>query len=252
MPRYRNFNFLSLFLVASGILTSSLSADSVDKPPKLFPDRTCAVFQGDSITHGGRGGDPNHAIGHSYVILIAAPQAAYYPEAHFQFHNRGVSGNAVGSLVGRWNNDTLALKPDVVSILIGVNDLLQTVNQGHPFSIQDFEGSYRRILAETLKSNPNVRFVLCEPFIEHGKNTDPFWNEDLQAVQQMQALVSKLAAEYKAPVVHLQKVFDDAVAVYHPVDYWVWDGIHPTFAGHQLIADAWVRAYSEFYKFQNP
>lgn len=252
MPHYRDFVFLSLSLVTSGILASSLSADPVDKPPKLFPDRTCVVFQGDSITHGGRGGDPNHAIGHSYVILIAAPQAAYYPESRFQFHNRGISGNTIGALAGRWSRDTLSLKPDVASVLIGVNDLLQTINQGRPFSIQDFEGSYRRILDETLRANPNVRFVLCEPFIEHGKNTDSFWNEDLQAVQQMQALVSKLGAEYKAPVVHLQKVFDDAIAAHPPVDYWIWDGVHPTFEGHQLIADAWIRAYREFYKNQNP
>jgi lysophospholipase L1-like esterase len=257
MMSYRKFVLLPpvqvlMVVVASVSLSAPLSADPCDKPAKLFPDKTCVVFQGDSITHGGRGSDPNHVIGHGYVILIAAPQAAYYPEARFQFHNRGVSANAIEAMAARWNNDTLALKPDVVSVLIGVNDLLQTVNQGRPFSIQDFEKSYRRILDETLRSNPKVRFVLCEPFIEHGKNTDPFWNEDEQGVQQMQELVARLGSEYKAPVVHLQKVLDDAIAAHPPVGYWVWDGVHPTFAGHQLIADAWVRAYREFYTTPNP
>lgn len=215
--------------------------------PKLFPDHARIVFQGDSITHGGRGGDPNHIIGHSYVILIAAPQAAYYPDVAFQFFNRGVSGNTINAMYGRWKVDTLNLKPDVVSILIGVNDLFGTVGKGQPFDVNNYEKTYRKILDDTRKANPKVRFILMEPFIMPGKHTSGKWEVWQKGLVEMQRVVVKLAKDYQAPVVHLQKIFNDAAATHPPVDYWIWDGIHPTFPGHQLIADEWIRVYMEFY-----
>ncbi len=215
---------------------------------KLFSDHTKIVFQGDSITHGGRGSDPNHIIGHSYVILIAAPQAANFPEADLSFYNRGISGNTIGSLDSRWQNDTLNLKPDTISILVGVNDLLQTVGKDQPFIVADYEKTYRSLLDRSRAANPKVRFVLCQPFVMPGKSTSPKWEAFQKGVAEMQAVVEKLAAEYHAPVVHLQQVFDKAAKEHTPVEYWVWDGVHPTFAGHQLVADEWIRTYRDYYK----
>lgn len=114
------------------------------------------LFQGDSITdmNRGRSADPNHILGHSYAFIIAAKYGATLPERHLTFINRGVSGNKVSDLAGRWKNDTLDLKPDL-SILIGVNDL----NGGVP--VDQYEEQYDQLLAQTVKALPNVRLVLA-------------------------------------------------------------------------------------------
>ncbi len=240
MTKLLIINSISIFLAFT-------AARSADLPPQLFPNNTSIVFQGDSITHGGRGGDPNHEIGHSYVILIAAPQAAYYPDAHFHFYNRGVSGNTSGAVLGRWKNETLALKPDIVSLLVGVNDVFFTTGKGQPFSVSDYEKNYRAMLDQSRQAYPNVKFMLLDPFIMPGKNTSPNWDAWRKSIGEEQAVVEKLAVEYHAPVVHLQKMFQGVAAAHPPIEYWVWDGVHPTFPGHQLVADEWVRVYKEFY-----
>ena len=236
------------FLLLVFSLFTATVASYGEPVSKIFPDHTKIVFQGDSITHGGRGGDPNHVIGHSYVILIAAPQAAAFPEADLSFYNRGISGNTIASLAGRWQNDTLNLNPDIISILVGVNDLLQAVGKDQPFVVADYEKTYRSLLDRSRAARPQVRFVLCEMFIMPGKSTSPKWEECQKGAAEVQAVVEKLAAEYHAPVVHLQQLFARAVKDHPPVEYWVWDGVHPTFAGHQLIADEWIRVYRDFYK----
>ena len=236
-----------LVFIALSILTATVPLKG-EPVSKIFPDHTKIVFQGDSITHGGRGSDPNHIMGHSYVILIAAPQAATYPEADLSFYNRGVSGNTIASLDSRWQNDTIALKPDVISILIGVNDLLLTVGKDQPFNPADYEKTYRNLLDRSRAANPKVRFVLCQPFVMPGKSISAKLQDFQKGVAEMQAVVEKLATEYHAPVVHLQQVFNKAAKEHPPIEYWVWDGVHPTFAGHQLVAEEWIRTYQGFYK----
>ena len=188
------------------------------------------LFQGDSITHGGRGGDPNHFLGHGYQYIISAKYGAQYPDRKLVFLNRGVSGDTVARLQARWKADTLDLKPDMLSILIGINDL------GRGVSAEQYEAAYDHLLAETVAALPKVRLVLCEPF---GLPVKP-------ELQKRQAVVAKLAAKYHAPVVHFQKVFDDACQR-APANYWIWDSVHPTYAGHQLMADEWTRTVDEFW-----
>jgi lysophospholipase L1-like esterase len=217
------------------------TASGADTMP-AFKTGNRILFQGDSITDGNRGrsADPNHILGHGYRFIIASFFSAASPEKHLEFINRGISGNKVSDLVGRWQQDTLDLKPDMVSILVGINDT------GGNEPIDDYERDYEKLLADTVAALPGVRFVLCEPFtLPVGNHRDNFgpWKKD---VEKRAEVVGKLAKKYKAPVVHFQRAFDDACKR-APADYWIWDGIHPTYSGHQIMADEWVRTVRKFY-----
>lgn len=233
------------YLLAFFLLTTQLAI--ADDMPAFQPGNRI-LFQGDSITHGGRGGDPNHFMGHGYQYIIAAKYGAQYPERKLVFLNRGVSGDTVAKLQARWKADTLDLKPDLLSILIGVNDF------GRGVPTEQYEAAYDHLLAETTAALPKVRLVLCEPFgLPAGHHGDmQKWDSSKTELAKRRASVSKLAAKYHAPVVHFQKVFDDACQR-APADYWIWDGVHPTYSGHQLMADAWVRTVNEYWgKKTNP
>lgn len=200
------------------------------------------LFQGDSITDGNRGRneDPNHILGHGYVFIIGA-KLGNERAGRFLIHNRGVSGNRVSDLYARWNEDAIALQPDILSILIGVNDIWYSM-KGEPGGITDrFERSYRHVLEETREALPQARLVLCEPFLlRTGAPAEqwPAWSERLSLYQ---TAVRGLAREFGAVFVPLQEPFDRA-AGRADASYWLWDGVHPTAAGHDLIAGEWLRA----------
>jgi len=197
--------------------------------PAFFAGATI-LFQGDSITDGNRGRnlDPNHILGHGYAFIISARFGARFPERALTFYNRGVSGNKVTDLQARWTTDTLDLKPDYLSILIGINDTGSGVDV--------FEESYDALLTETVQSLPQTRLILCAPFRLPG-------NEDIQA---RQVIVAWLAEKHHAAFVNFQPIFDEA-SEHAPAKYWVWDGVHPTYAGHQLMADEWVRVVDAYW-----
>lgn len=200
------------------------------------------LFQGDSITDGNRGrtADPNHILGHGYAFLIAAKYGAMLPERNLTFVNRGVSGNTVADLAARWTTDTLELRPDILSVLIGINDNSRNV------PLDEFEKGYDQLLAEAIAANPRLRLVLCEPFtLASGKRRENH-DEWRYGVQKRQEAVVRLAAKYHAAIVHFQRMFDDALRR-APAEYWVWDGIHPTYSGHQLMADEWERTVQQFW-----
>jgi lysophospholipase L1-like esterase len=221
---------LLLLLAASGL-------HGAENPKMLaFRDGDRILFQGDSITDGNRGRslDPNHIMGHGYQFILAAKFGAALPERKLTFLNRGVSGNTVADLQKRWQKDTIDLKPTLLSILIGINDL------GRGVTAEQYEQQYDQLLADTIKELPGVRLVLCEPFgLPVGKVKET-WEARRAELAKRQAIVAKLAEKYHAPVVHFQKVFDEACQR-APADYWIWDGVHPTYSGHQLMADEWER-----------
>jgi lysophospholipase L1-like esterase len=227
----------------TAILTLAAAAGLAAQPADIpaFSRGSRILFQGDSITDGNRGrtADPNHILGHSYALLIAARYGSAFPERRLTFLNRGISGNTVADLIGRWQNDTIALKPDLLSILIGINDL------GHGVSAPEFERQYDQLLSDTVKALPEVRLVLGEPFgLRVGRFDNDQWDARLADLRQRQAIVAKLAARYHAALVRYQKVFD-AACDRAPADYWIWDGIHPTYSGHQLMADEWLRTVAQ-------
>jgi len=226
------------------VLALAVAGAGAGEIPEIsaFAANARILFQGDSITDGNRGrnADPNHILGHGYAFIVAAKYGAAFPERNLTFMNRGISGNTVLDLQGRWKADTLDLKPDVLSVLIGIND------SGKNIPLAQYEEVYDKLLADTRAALPSVKFVLCEPFClpKDGHRAGDAHDED---VRQRQAIVAKLAAKYGAALVRLQRVFDEACKR-APAEYWVWDGVHPTYSGHQLFADEWVKATSQFFK----
>jgi len=208
---------------------------------KLTKQQTVILFQGDSITDGGRArnGDPSHNLGHSYPYLLASKLGAQYADQQPIFINRGVSGHRVSDLYARWNEDTISLKPDLLSILIGVNDAWRIMNR-LPEGVTDrFERAYRHLLAETREVLPDTALVLCEPFVLQVGATEENWSEWRSKLDHYGEVVRALSDEFGAVFVPLQEVLDQA-ADKVGARYWLWDGVHPTAAGHQLIADQWL------------
>ena len=223
-----------VLLVLGGLLLASAAVASVEPIPAFTPNARI-LFQGDSITDGNRGRttDPNHILGHGYVFIIAARQGAAFPELKLDFMNRGVSGNTVLDLEKRWKEDALDLKPDVLSILIGVNDTFRGVPLDH------YEQVYDRLITEAQAANPQLKLVLCEPFLTQKNGP----NEDIVARQK---IVARLAQKHGAALVRFQHIFDEAEKR-APADYWIWDTVHPADRGHQLMADEWERVVRAFW-----
>jgi lysophospholipase L1-like esterase len=214
----------------------ALALTAVEPIPAFGPNERI-LFQGDSITDGNRGrsADPNHILGHGYAFIIAARHGAGFPERKLDFTNRGVSGNTVLDLEKRWDINTLALKPTLLSIMIGVND------QSRNVPLEAYEATYDKLLTDARAQNPKLKLVLMEPFVRHPGKPIP------EGIVARQAIVAKLAQKHGAALVKLQKVFDDAAAKTAD-DYWVWDTVHPTYRGHQLLADEWERVVREYWK----
>ena len=218
------------------------------------------LFQGDSITDGNRykskaaEWDKNHQIGHSYAYIVTGLLGMQYPERNFSFINRGISGNTVENLASRWQADALDLNPDVLSVLIGVNDCLHasalTVKD---LSACEYEQTYREILTASRKQNPALKIILLEPFAypEYQKNAGASPALRKAILHSEQKAVRRLAEEFHAVFVPLQKVFDEAATRREP-SYWIWDGTHPTEAGHALMAREFLRAAKTVFDAESP
>lgn len=223
-------------------------ASKID-PPK---NGLIFLFQGDSITDGNRGRDQsdlNHVMGHGYASNIAARVGADFPQSDLHFYNRGISGNTVAQLKDRWQTDALDIKPDVLSILVGVNDTnayIHNIAAGDPF--QQFEADYRTILTQSRQQNPNLLIVLGLPFVFPGSRTNEHLDLWKTSVTQRKEIIKKLAAEFNAVIVDYPAMFDKAISDTN-VNYWIWDGVHPTVPAHELMAREWIKQVSERLKF---
>ncbi len=212
------------------------------------------LFQGDSITDGNRGRrytDLNHIMGHGFAFSIASRLGCDFPEKNLKFINRGVSGNKVTDLADRWKEDALDLNPDVLTILVGINDTNSVIDNKPnvtPVTLQKFDEVYRSILDQAIKQNPEITFVLCQPFIFKYASTLNNWELRYNDMIQRQKVVEKISSDYKAIYLKLQDVFDEA-AKKAPAGYWIWDGVHPTVAGHELITREWIRQVRKKIKF---
>jgi lysophospholipase L1-like esterase len=206
-------------------------------------DGAVILFQGDSITDGNRGRneDPNHIMGHGYAFSIASRIGADYPEKRYRFYNRGISGNKVTDLEQRWQKDTLDLKPDVLSILVGVNDANSVIFNRQPsVSVEEYEKVYKALIEETKALFPEIILVLCEPFVLRVGRMNEKWDTSYSDILKRQQVVRKLSQKYDTVFVGFQEVFNKACEKIS-CDYWIWDGVHPTVPGHELMAREWLK-----------
>ena len=200
------------------------------------------LFQGDSITDARR--DREAAIGSGldmgcgYVALTAGKLLAANLGREFCCINRGNGGNKVVDLYARWKIDALNLKPDLISILVGVNDSLHEVNRKNGIELPRYEQIYRMLLEWTKQELPEVKLVLCEPFSLESECVSKESYDDILARGE---IVKRLAADFDATFVPLQAALEAAAALAKDNLKILRDGVHPTLAGAQIISDQWLK-----------
>ena len=205
------------------------------------------LFQGDSITDAGRARDNNESVGAGYPLLVKANLGLEHP-GEYQFVNRGISGNRVVDLYARIRQDMINLKPDYMSILVGVNDVAHEYYHQNGVSAEKFEMVYNLLLEEIKQALPNIKLMILEPFVLQGSLSDggPGCWEYMQKEVPLRAAAAKRVAEKQGAVfVPLQAVFDKANADAPVKNFWLKDGVHPTEAGHELIKREWLKAFEQ-------
>ena len=196
------------------------------------------VFQGDSITDGWRTRtvpEPNvpRALGTGYPLLVASALLREQAEAGWRFFNRGVSGDRVPELEARWETDTLALRPDILTVLVGVNDYWHTKLRNYTGTTADYENGFVALLDATRRALPGIRIIVLEPFVLPIGFVDRTWFPEFD---ERRAAARRVAARAAATFVPLQEEFTRLSASTGPA-HWAADGVHPTPAGNALIAE---------------
>jgi acyl-CoA thioesterase I len=194
------------------------------------------LFQGDSVTDCGRNRENPNDLACGYAMMIAAWLSALHPELDLKFINRGISGDRTKDLLNRWDKDCVSLKPNLVSFLVGINNTWRRYDSNDPTPLEQFEKEYRTLL-KRVKEETNAKIVLCEPFFLPITEEQKTWREDLNP--KIEA-IHKLAKEFKAILVPLDEIFNKAASKFS-AKYWAGDGVHPTLAGHALIAQSWIK-----------
>lgn len=210
------------------------------------------VFQGDSITDCGRDKEKTLHNGRGYAHLAQA-ELTYSKPCVYTCYNRGVSGNKVVDLYARIKKDMINLKPDYMSILIGINDVWHEYDDQNGVDAEKFEMVYGLIIEELKKALPDLKLMLLEPFVLPGRATENNeehpgrWEFFKKECDLRAAAVKRLSEKYGLVFVPLQEHFDK-VSQNTPDGYWLKDGVHPTPAGHELIKRQWLKGFEKLNK----
>ncbi len=207
------------------------------------------LFQGDSITDCGRSREWLNNVGDGYPVLVKAQLGFECPES-YDFQNRGISGNRIVDLYARMKSDIINLKPDYMSILIGVNDVWHELDYQNGVDADKFEKIYSMLIEEIKEVLPDIKIMILEPFCLEGPGTmsteekTDKW-ETFSTEVRKRAKKAKLVAEkYHIPFVPLQDKFD-AISQNTDNTYWLGDGVHPTAMGHELIKREWLKCFAQ-------
>lgn len=223
------------------IVSAAFEPDASLNKVKLKKEATI-LFQGDSITDAGRkkddpGFNTTAVLGAGYAMIAGAELLYNYPAQNLKIFNRGISGNKVYQLAERWENDCISLKPDVLSILIGVNDFWHMINGNYSGTLKTYRDDFTALLKQTKEKLPDVQLIIGEPFAVSGiRAVDEKW---YPAFNDYRAAAKEIAKNFNAVFIPYQSVFDKAKQS-APGVYWTHDGVHPSLAGAQLMAEAWL------------
>ncbi|RAV27420.1 SGNH/GDSL hydrolase family protein [Sinomicrobium soli] len=251
----RNF-IKSASLASAGLLgfqgvqaIGAMENTSRGTSPLSLPEKLTVVFQGDSITDAGRDRKyyyPNESrgMGLGYVFNAVSNMMAAHPGTEWTIYNRGISGNKVYQLSDRWNDDCLQLQPDVLSILIGVNDFWHTLNGNYDGTAAVYERDLRALLDRTRKEFPDVKLIIGQPFaVDGGTAITDTWFPGFKAYREA---AHRVAEDYNAVWVPYQEIFDGALKS-APASYWCPDGVHPSIPGAYLMAEAWIKGFESLF-----
>lgn len=233
-------------LISVGSLVPAVTFGSARKS---IPQGLRLLFQGDSITDAGRNRGNYYAnngsgLGSGYAYQIAAELLGSNPDKSMMIYNRGISGHKVFQLANRWEDDCIQLKPDVLSILIGVNDFWHTLTNGYGGTPELFESGLRNLIDRTLKSNAGLKLIFGEPFaVSGGSAISKNWYPEFHKYQNS---VKNIAQDFGAIFLPYQSAFDEALKV-APVSYWCPDGVHPSIAGSHLMKSVWLNGFKKIY-----
>lgn len=205
------------------------------------------IFFGDSVTDGKRmrsnndagrvaetfSDEPN-AYGGGYVFLVATQLYSDKPN-YYQILNRGIGGDRLPQLYARAQLDVWQEKPDVLSILIGANDIVREKNP-NPTEVERWGRIYRMLIEDTKAKCPNTKIILCETFVSRDTVKELAKPYSLE--------VKKIAEEFDLPFVYLQDKLDKAIETYgHETCFY--DGSHPSLVGSKVIADQWLEVFKK-------
>lgn len=247
-------HFLSVG-AAAGLGSCAVANNSVmSKEPaiennKVMPDGMTILFQGDSITDGGRRKDRYYAndsggMGGGYVNMLVGDLLKSYPGKGFKIYNRGISGHKVFQLDNRWNEDCLQLQPDVLSLMIGVNDFWHTLTHNYKGTIDVYKNDLIALLDRTLESNSDLKMIIGEPFaVKGGRAVSEFFDGTFD---EYRFASKEVAEQFGAAFLPYHSIFENAAAV-GGSEHWCPDGVHPSLAGCALMADAWMEAFENLW-----
>lgn len=202
------------------------------------------VFQGDSITDAGRDRNNIRSLGPGYAGMVAADMLYKYP-GEYEFINQGISGNRIVDVYARIKSDIINLKPDYLSILIGVNDVWHELDCSNGVDTAKFKKIYSMLIEEIMEALPNVKIFILEPFVLNGSDTEKYYDAFRSGVEEKSTVAREIAEQYGLHFIPLQNKFDEAFLKVSDTSYWTTDGVHARGAGNKIIANELIKCFEE-------
>ncbi len=207
------------------------------------------LFQGDSITDAGRTKDDFYHLGVGYANMVKVSMNTDYPN-EYEFINRGVAGNSIVDLYARVKVDFINLKPDYASIFIGVNDTWHELENNNGVDTDRFENIYTMLIEDVKAACPETKLMIISPYVLEGSGTCNTEEEPdrldrfRKDLAEKAAVAKRIAEKYNLPLLELQPAMDEACTK-APASHWVYDGVHPTVFGHELLKRLWIKTFKE-------